>query len=133
MLVTLDLSRWPTQGVGQRAQNGTGLRRVPLSTMEPSTDAEAFAGRTALVTGASRGIGRPVAVEFARLGAHVAVHYNTNRAAADETVGMLAGTGHVAVAADLADAAAVQALVADVVARFGAIDILVNNAARYDP
>jgi NAD(P)-dependent dehydrogenase (short-subunit alcohol dehydrogenase family) len=92
---------------------------------------EEFAGKTALVTGASRGIGRAVAVELARLGARVAVHYHTNHAAAEATLAELSGDGHIAVAADIADAAAVAAMVDEVSETFGRIDVLVNNAARY--
>src|ERR1700733_2129662 len=87
---------------------------------------------TALVTGASRGIGRAVACSLARRGARVAVHYQANAGAARETLAALTGTGHALFAADLADPAAAARLWNAVVAKFGRIDVLINNAAIYE-
>jgi 3-oxoacyl-[acyl-carrier protein] reductase len=87
---------------------------------------------TALVTGASRGIGRAVACSLARRGARVAIHYQANAGAARETLAALTGTGHALFAADLADPAAAAPLWNAVVAKFGRIDVLVNNAAIYE-
>jgi len=84
-----------------------------------------------LVTGASRGIGRAVAVAFATAGARVAVHYKSGAAAAAETLAMLPGTGHVSLAADLADADAVRDLVDGAAEALGGLDVLVNNAGVY--
>ena len=69
-----------------------------------------FSDKVVLVTGASRGIGRACAVQFAAAGAKVAVHYNANSQAADETISMLAGEGHITIGADMADADAVKAI-----------------------
>jgi len=88
--------------------------------------------KTVLITGASRGIGRACAIQFAALGARVAVHYATNRAAADHTLSLLAGKGHMAVQADITDPDAVERLVGGVVAAFGRIDVLVNNAGIFE-
>lgn len=91
-----------------------------------------FTGKVALVTGASRGIGRAVAQELARHGARIAIHYNTNRAAAEETLALLGGSGgHRLYAAELSDAEAVRELVEAVAADLGGPDILVNNAGVY--
>ena len=89
-----------------------------------------LANKTALVTGASRGIGRATAIELAKAGAKVAVNYAGNRVAAEEVVAQIEAAGGQAfmVQADVGDAAAVDAMVKAVVERFGKIDILVNNA-----
>ena len=87
-----------------------------------------FKGKTVLVTGGSRGIGRSIAQQFAQHGAKVAVHYHSNRAAAEETLALLSGGGHRIYQADVADPNAVKSLVDSVVAEMGGLDILVNNA-----
>lgn len=91
-----------------------------------------FHGQHILITGASRGIGRACALEFARRGGRVAVHYHTNRAASDGTLARLEGSGHIAVAADIADGDAVEAMVSEVFNAFGRIDVLVNNAGIFE-
>lgn len=83
----------------------------------------------ALVTGASRGIGRAIAVALSRRGDQVAVHYGSDRAAAEETLALLQGAGHHLVGGDLADADVAQRVVDETLAAFGALNILVNNAA----
>jgi 3-oxoacyl-[acyl-carrier protein] reductase len=89
-------------------------------------------GRVALVTGASRGIGRVVAGRLAQAGASVAVNYRTGREGADETVAAIRSAGGRAEAFgfDVGDAAAVQAGVRAATDRLGPIDILVNNAGQ---
>ena len=91
-----------------------------------------FTEKVVLITGSSRGIGRWIARLFAAQGACVVVHYLSNREAAEETLALLEGEGHLLVQGDIADPAAVTAIVDDVVARSGRIDILVNNAAIYE-
>ena len=87
-------------------------------------------GKTALVTGASRGIGRAIALRLAAEGARVAINYAGNVKAAEEVKAAIEAAGGTAILcrADVADSAAVEAMVADVAKAFGAIDILVNNA-----
>jgi 3-oxoacyl-[acyl-carrier protein] reductase len=89
-----------------------------------------FAGRTALVTGAARGIGRAVALLLARHGARVAVNYCRQAEAAAETLRgvVAAGVAGVAVQADVSQPEAVQAMVRQVREALGPIDLLVNNA-----
>lgn len=91
-----------------------------------------FSRKTVLISGSSRGIGRAIARLFAEHGAKVIVHYSSNREAAEKTVASLPGEGHVLVQGDIADPAAVAALVDEAVAKAGQIDILVNNAAIYE-
>src|SRR5215212_2684607 len=73
-----------------------------------------LSGKMALVTGSSRGIGREIARELARKGARVAVHYRTDREAAQETLASLEGGTHAAFAADVAEAGSVRDLVLEV-------------------
>jgi 3-oxoacyl-[acyl-carrier protein] reductase len=89
-----------------------------------------FEGQVALVTGASRGIGRAVAERLARGGARVVVNYHASAEAAAEVVaGIEAAGGEAAVyAADVSRASEAEALVKFAVERFGRLDILVNNA-----
>jgi len=87
-------------------------------------------GKVALVTGASRGIGRAVALELASCGAACAVNYATSREAAESTVAAIEDMGRRAVAlrADVSGFEAARGLVEECVAALGGIDILVNNA-----
>ncbi|MBI4316220.1 MAG: 3-oxoacyl-[acyl-carrier-protein] reductase [Chloroflexi bacterium] len=87
-------------------------------------------GKAALVTGASRGIGKAIALELAKRGAKVAVNYAKNADAADEVVAAIKTSGGEAVAlqADVADTKAAAALVKSAHEAFGRLDILVNNA-----
>ena len=91
-----------------------------------------FDSQIVLVTGASRGIGRAIARQFAEHGARVAVHYNSNQQAADETLASLPGSGHSIIQADLADAEAVERMVRTVIESMGGLQVLVNNAGIYE-
>ncbi|MFD7819342.1 SDR family NAD(P)-dependent oxidoreductase [Streptomyces sp. NPDC059785] len=85
--------------------------------------------RGVLVTGGSRGIGRAVALAFARGGDRVAVQYAGRRADAEETVRRLPGEGHALLRADLGEPGAAERVAAEAVAALGTVDVLVNNAA----
>jgi 3-oxoacyl-[acyl-carrier protein] reductase len=87
--------------------------------------------RAVLVTGASRGIGRAVALAFAGRGDRIAVHHRASAEAAEAVLGELPGHGHVAVQADLADGEAVRRMVDEAAAALGGLDVLVNNAGMY--
>jgi 3-oxoacyl-[acyl-carrier protein] reductase len=94
-----------------------------------------LAGRTALVTGGSRGIGRAVSILFGRLGARVAVNYVRDAEAAAATVAAIraAGGDAEALAADVGLHADAGRLVAETVARFGALDLVVVNHGIWKP
>ncbi len=92
-----------------------------------------MSGRAVLITGASRGIGRAIATEFAAAGDRVAVHHRDSAELAGGQVAGLPGSGHVVVRADLADPGAVQAMVDSAAGLLGGLDILVNNAGVFTP
>jgi 3-oxoacyl-[acyl-carrier protein] reductase len=89
-----------------------------------------LSGHTALVTGASRGIGAAIAIALAEAGAAVAVNYRERAGEADAVVAGIKELGRraIAIAADVAQAAAVAKLVDHATAALGPVDILVNNA-----
>jgi 3-oxoacyl-[acyl-carrier protein] reductase len=94
-------------------------------------DGKELAGRVALVTGASRNIGRRIALELAAAGAAIIVNTRKSRDAADAVVGEIEAAGGQAMTAlaDVMDEKAVAAMVDAAIARFGRLDIVVNNAA----
>ena len=87
-------------------------------------------GKTAIVTGGSRGIGKAVCLELARRGCNIVLSFAGNTAAADQTVAecQALGVQALAVQGNVADADAVKALFDAALKQFGAVDILVNNA-----
>lgn len=87
-------------------------------------------GKVIIVTGASRGIGRSVAIEMAKLGAKVVINYAGNAAAAEEVKNSIVSAGGQAIVikADVANVEAVEAMVKETVDTFGRIDVLINNA-----
>jgi NAD(P)-dependent dehydrogenase (short-subunit alcohol dehydrogenase family) len=90
-----------------------------------------MSGRAVLITGASRGIGRAIAAEFAAAGDRVAVHHRHSAELAERLVAELPGTGHAVVQADLADPEAVRVMVDLAAERLSGLDILVNNAGVF--
>lgn len=93
-----------------------------------------FAGRTAIVTGASRGVGRATALRLAEAGANVVVNYLSNDAEAIETVEMCKnkGVGAIAVRADVSEFSGAQEIAKQTLDTFGRIDLLVCNAGVWD-
>lgn len=88
------------------------------------------ARRIALVTGASRGIGRAIAIELASRGYRVALNYQSAEASAEETLAVIraAGGSAMAVRADVSDSTGVSELFETVIKEFGPVEVLVNNA-----
>ena len=109
---------------------------APFMTFERTTEMETLPelqrlkGKVAIVTGASRGIGRATALALAAEGAKVVVNYASSQAAADQAVAEIAALGSeaIAVAADVSQSEQVDALIKTTMDQWGAIDILVNNA-----
>jgi 3-oxoacyl-[acyl-carrier protein] reductase len=92
-----------------------------------------LAGKVAIVTGASKGIGAAIAKHLAAQGAAVVVNYTSSKADADKVVGEIASNGGkaVAVQADIAKKGDIERLFAETMKSFGQLDILVNNAGIY--
>jgi 3-oxoacyl-[acyl-carrier protein] reductase len=88
-------------------------------------------GKVALITGASRGIGREAAIRMAAAGARVAVNYSSSAREAEEVVAQIGGDA-IAVQADVGNPAEVERMVERTIRQFGRIDIVVNNAATYE-
>lgn len=96
--------------------------------------AKPLAGKTALVTGAARRLGRATAIALARAGADVAITFRNSAREAQDTVVDVSGQGvrSFALRCDVTDEASVRAMMKDVGRELGRIDILVNNAANYE-
>lgn len=89
-----------------------------------------FDNKVVIVTGSSSGIGKATALEFAKSGASIVVHYNSNKSGADAVVAEISKIGQksIAVGGDLSQKANVDHLISETINAFGGIDILVNNA-----
>lgn len=105
-------------------------RELAAATQKPAAATRELAGQAALVTGASRGIGRAIALEIAAAGAAVMVAYHRQREKAEAVAAAIRASGGEAAPfqLDVRDPAACEAAVAATVDRFGRIDVLVNNA-----
>jgi 3-oxoacyl-[acyl-carrier protein] reductase len=89
-------------------------------------------GMNAVVSGASRGIGRAIAVRLSQAGVRVIVHYNSSEEGAQKTLSLLKGFGHYSVQADLSDPMGCEKLARLSIEAFGQINLLVNNAGIYE-
>ncbi|RUT05200.1 beta-ketoacyl-ACP reductase [Dulcicalothrix desertica PCC 7102] len=98
--------------------------------MELPENLQILRGQVAIITGASRGIGRASAIELAKFGASVVVNYAASNSAADAVVDIITNVGGTAIAikADVSSVSEVDALFNAVMEKFGRVDILVNNA-----
>jgi NAD(P)-dependent dehydrogenase (short-subunit alcohol dehydrogenase family) len=103
---------------------------MPFSASISSASPAVLAGQKALVTGASKGIGRGIALALARAGADVAVNYNSDRAGADDVVKEIQAMGRTALAvqANVGRSADINRMFEEVLPRFSPLTILVNNA-----
>lgn len=90
-----------------------------------------FLGKSVLITGGSRGIGKAAAIAFAAQGAKVAVNFRKDKQAAAATIEAMEGDEHFAIKADVSKPKAVEQLFETVHREFGKIDIVVNNAGIY--
>ena len=92
-------------------------------------------GKTVLVTGGAKRVGRAIVDQFARAGCHVAVHYRSSQVDAQKTVEMVAALNRraVLVHGDLNDPVAWPAIITKTVSELGGLDILVNNASYFEP
>src|SRR5437773_4072920 len=93
-----------------------------------------FAGKNALITGASLGIGRALAIELARQGANVGINFRSHRDKAEEVKAEVENLGRKALLlqADVSDQTAVEKMVAETVRTFGSLDHFVSNAVFSD-
>jgi 3-oxoacyl-[acyl-carrier protein] reductase len=91
-----------------------------------------LSGKTVLVTGASGGIGKATALQFAEAGAKVVVHYNENIEAAEQTLASLPGKDHILARCDLTMPDSIEKMVKTIIRDAGSIDVLVNNAAVFE-
>jgi NAD(P)-dependent dehydrogenase (short-subunit alcohol dehydrogenase family) len=100
----------------------------------PGEGLRALAGKTALVTGAAKRIGRAIALRLAESGANVAITYRGSQEEAEETVRQLArlDVDAIAIRSDLNDPESIRQTVAAVMEEFGRLDILVNNAGVFE-
>ncbi len=87
--------------------------------------------RTVLITGGSRGIGAAIARKFAASGDRIALHYVSSEPDAQAVLDSLSGSGHMIAQADLRNPEAIRVMVEAVAAKFGKIDVLINNAGIF--
>ncbi len=102
-----------------------------ITTMTNSFSSTALQGKNVVITGGSRGIGRAIVLQLAKMGARVAFSYHNNKSAAEKVMDELRAIdqeGHIYLKADLSIPDQAKNMVSEIVNQFGKIDILVNNA-----
>lgn len=106
---------------------------MTVSAAQPRDNGGKLAGKTAVVTGAASGIGAGIALAFAREGADVAVVDLIDESQARDLLAETSGYGHqvIFVQADVSDQSSVEAMAAEIISRFGRVDVLVNNAGIF--
>ncbi len=120
----------PRQPGSERAMD-----RKPIYIRSSYQGSQKLRGKVALITGGDSGIGRAIAVHFAREGAHVAIAYRDEHRDAEDTRRLVENEGATCLlrSGDVGDTTFCQSLVQDVVTELGPLDILVNNAAEQHP
>ena len=91
-----------------------------------------FTGKTVLITGGTKGIGKATAIAFAKKGAKVAINFSNDNEAARATYSELEGEGHLLVKANIIHPNSVERMLDTVIQEFGQLDILINNAGIFD-
>jgi 3-oxoacyl-[acyl-carrier protein] reductase len=121
------------QGFWYTSGRNFDLYTAPLFGQGELMEGKILTGKVALVTGGSRGIGAAISAKLAALGAHVAINFRSDAESARQVAEEIRRGGGSAqiFAADVADPAAVKAMVAAVAEAFGRIDIVVNNAGSF--
>ncbi|EPZ44144.1 hypothetical protein N007_11515 [Alicyclobacillus acidoterrestris ATCC 49025] len=135
----IQVTPYPTSFPPQHQSEQPGLQR--LMTPTPDCDNKAYRGsgkltdKVAVITGGDSGIGRAVAIAFAKEGADVAIVYYNEHEDADDTVKAVGEYGRqcISLPVDVRDPALCKRAIDDVVKRFGKLDILINNAAEQHP
>lgn len=125
----------PPEQLGSRPGKQHEMRQQPQTSNISHTGSGKLQDKVALITGGDSGIGRSVAVAFAREGADILVSYLQETKDAEEARRLVEAEGRrcLLVAGDVGDEAHCQQLVAKAIAEFGRLDILVNNAAEQHP
>lgn len=125
----------PPQQQSERPGRQEPMRPQPTTETAAHQGSGKLEGKVALITGGDSGIGRAVAVAFAKEGAHIVINYLEEHKDAEETKRLIeeAGGRCVTAAGDVGNEKTCQALVAQTVDEFGGLDILINNAGEQHP